>query len=462
MSRIHRWPGQNGISTVRRLACALTALAGAAFSPIRRSATLRIRGLITLIAAAAALAVPLSALPVTAAVARSDMAQPDMVTQWNLMMIAGLEAAQTPPPPSARVGAIVQASVFDAVNGIARHYAFYHVTPAAAPGASRNAAAASAAYTALVALIPAQKPLFDAQLAATMAQLSDDPAHPGRSVERGLAWGKTVANGILAWRATDGFNAVLPPYVPGAAPGDWQPTPPLFGPPLFRQFATMAPFALTSPGQLLPPGPPPLTSARYAQDLAEVQALGSATSSVRTADQTQTAIFWQDDTPAAMWNRVADQLAQAHDTTLTKNARLLAQLNIALADATIGIWNAKNTYNFWRPVTAIRATIDPTWTPLLPTPPFQEYPSAHSGASSAAASVLASAYGNNTSFSVTSVGLPGTERDFTSFSSAVQQVENARIYAGFHFRFSCIDGATLGAQVARVTQTLMQPRHRQS
>jgi hypothetical protein len=463
MSRIHRWPGQNCIRTVRRLACALVALARVAFSPIGRSAIVRVRGLITLIAAAAVLAVPFSALPATEAVAGSDMAQPDMVTQWNLTMIAGLEAAQTPPPPSARVGAIVQASVFDAVNGIARRYAFYHVTPTVAPGASRNAAAASAAYTALVALLPAQKPLFDAQLAATLAQLSDDPAHPGRSVERGLAWGKTVANEILAWRATDGFNVVLPPYVPGTAPGDWQPTPPLFGPPLFRQFATMIPFALTSPGQFLPPGPPPLTSARYAQDLAEVQARGSATSSVRTADQTQTAIFWQDDTPAAMWNRVADQLAQAHDTTLTQNAHLLAQLNIALADATIGIWNAKNTYNFWRPVTAIRATIDPTWTPLLPTPPFQEYPSAHSGASSAAASVLAAAYGNNTSFSVSSAGLPGTERDFTSFSSAVHQVEDARIYVGFHFRFSCIDGATLGTRVAQwVTQTLMQPRHRQS
>jgi hypothetical protein len=463
MSRIHRWPGQNRISTVRRLACALAAVTGVAFSPIRRSAIVRVRGSITLIAAAAALAAPISALPVTEAAAGSDMAQPDTVTQWNLTMIAGLEAAQIPPPPSARIGAIVQASVFDAVNGIARQYAFYHVAPAAAPGASRGAAAAGAAHTALVALIPDQKPLFDAQLAATLAQLSDDPAHPGRSVERGLAWGETVANDTLAWRATDGFNAVLTPYVPGTAPGDWRPTPPLFGPPLFRQFATMVPFALTSPGQFLPPGPPPLTSARYTQDLAEVQARGSATSSLRTADQTQTAIFWQNDTPAAMWNRVADQLAQANDTTLTHNARLLAQLNIAMADTTIGIWNAKNTYNFWRPVTAIQATIDPTWTPLLPTPSFQEYPSAHSGVSSAAASVLAATYGNKTSFRVTSAGLPGTERDFTSFSSAVQQVEDARIYAGFHFRFSCTDGATLGAQVAQwVTQTPLQPLHRRS
>jgi hypothetical protein len=436
-------------------------IAEAALNPVTQRAKIRICRRIAIIAAVAAAALPLAAAgPATAAVAGSGMAQADTVTQWNLTMIAGLEAAAVPPPPSARIGAIVQASVFDAVNGIERRYTSYHVAPAAPPGASRDAAAASAAYTALVALIPAQKPLFDAQLAATLAQVSDNPSRPGRSVERGLAWGKTVADAILAWRATDGFNAVPPPYVAGSAPGDWQPTPPLFGPPLFRQFATMTPFALTSPSQFLPPGPPPLASARYAQDLAEVQALGSAASSVRTAEQTQTAIFWQADTSAAMWNRVADQLAQANHTTLTQNARRLALMNIALADATIGIWNAKNTYNFWRPATAIRAGADPAWTPLLPTPAFQDYPSGHAGVSKAATSVLAAFYGNGTSFSVTSAGLPGTERDFTSFSAAVQQVQDARIDAGFHFRFSCLDGATLGAQVASyVTHTLMQPLH---
>ena len=422
-----------------------------------RSKWYRLR--LVIVAAVAVLTVV--AIPVAAVrpgKAQANTATPDTVTQWNVTMIAGLEAAAIPPPPAARIGAIVQASVFDAVNGIERRYAFYHVAPAAPPGASRAAAAAGAAYTALIALIPAQKPLFDAQLAATLAQISDDPSDPGQSVRRGLAWGTTVANDILTWRASDGFNAVLPPYVAGTAPGDWQPTPPKFGPPLFRQFATMTPFALTSPAQFLPPGPPPLDSARYAQDLAEVQAVGSVTSSVRTPEQTQTAIFWQDDTPAAMWNRVADQLAQANDLPLAKNARLLAQVNIALADATIAIWNAKNTYNFWRPVTAIRATSDPAWTPLLPTPAFQEYPSAHSGVSSAAASVLASFYGNDTAFTVTSAGLPGVQRDFTSFSAAVAQVEDARIYAGFHFRSSCADAAILGVQVARyVTGSLMQP-----
>jgi hypothetical protein len=414
-------------------------------------------------AAVAGLIASLAAgVPAAAGVTGVRMAQADMVTQWNLTMITGLEAAVIPPPPAARIGAIVQASVFDAVNGIDHRYAFYHVPPAAPRDTSRAAAAAGAAYAALVALIPAEKPLFDAQLSATLAQLSDDPFHPGPRVQRGLAWGQTVASDILAWRASDGFSAPPPPYTVGGTPGDWQPTPPAFlGPPqapLFRQFATMTPFALTSPAQFLPPGPPPLTSARFARDLAEVQSLGSADSTTRTSEQTQTASFWQDDTPAAMWNRVADKLAETGHLTLSRNARLLALMNIALADATIAVWNAKSTYNFWRPVTAIRATSDPAWTPLLATPAFQEYPSAHSGVSSAAASVLAAFYGNATPFTVTSAGLPGVQRDFTSFSAAVRQVENARIYAGFHFRFSCTDGAGLGARVAHyVTGKLMQP-----
>src|SRR5215831_19617093 len=166
--------------------------------------------------------------PATAAAAGPGTAQPDTVTQWNLTMIAGLEAAGIPPPPAARIGAIVQASVFDAVNGIARQYTPYHVAPAAPAGASRDAAVAAAAHTALVALIPGQRPLFDAQLAATLAQLSDDPSHPGQSVWRGLAWGTTVADGILAWRATDGYITPPPPYTVGSSAGDWRPTPPLF------------------------------------------------------------------------------------------------------------------------------------------------------------------------------------------------------------------------------------------
>jgi PAP2 superfamily protein len=389
------------------------------------------------------------------AVARADVA-----TDWNRTMVAGLEAAKVGPQASSRIGAIVQAAVFDAVNGIDRRYTPYHVDPAASPGASRRAAAASAAYTALVALIPSQQPLFDQQLQATLAEISDDPADPGQSVIRGLAWGQSVANDIVAWRANDGFNVVPPPYVGSTDPGRWQPTPPLFGPPLFRQFATMTPFALTSPAQFPLPGPPALTSARFAQDLAEVQAYGRDTSVVRTAEQTETAKFWALDTPVALWNRVADDLAESHHTTLSQNARLLALVNIAMGDAMIATFNAKNTWDFWRPVTVIRASGDPSWTPLLATPSFQEYPSAHSTVSAAPTAVLASFYGDDSAFTLTSAGLPGVTRSFTSFDSAVQQVANARIWAGFHYRFSCEDGVTLGREVAGyVVATVALPAH---
>lgn len=392
--------------------------------------------------------------------AAPGLAKADVITDWNRTMVSALEAARVGPQSSSRIGAIVQASVFDAVNGIERRYTPYHVEPAAAPGASQRAAAASAAYTALVALVPSEQPIFDQQLQTTLAQIEDDPTDPGQSVLRGLGWGKAVANAILAWRAGDGFTAVLPPYVVGTAPGDWQPTPPLFGPPLFRQFATMTPWAMTSPSQFLPGGPPSLTSARWTQDLAEVQVYGSEASTVRTQWQTQTAQFWQSDTPVAAWNRVADDLAESHDTTLSENARLLALTNIAMADAMIATFDAKNTYNFWRPVTAIRATSDPTWSPLLATPSFQEYPSAHSTVSAAPAAVLAGFYGDDTPFSVSSANMPGVTRDFTSFTDALQQVENARVWAGFHYRFSCEAGAVLGRNVGEwVLATVAQPSH---
>ena len=211
---------------------------------------------------------------------------------------------------------------------------------------------------------------------------------------------------------------------------------------------------MTSPSQFRPAGPPALTSALYLQDLNEVKAFGNMTSAVRTPVQTETAKFWQLDNPTDMWDRVADTLAVEHHYNLLRSARLLAFVNVAEADAAIAVWDAKNTYNFWRPITAIG---DPTWVPLMTTPYFQEYPSGHSGVSSAAATVLASFFGNDADFTVTSNGLPGVTRSFTTFSSAVAQVADARVFAGFHFRFSCNDASGVGAQVANFAEsTLMQ------
>jgi membrane-associated phospholipid phosphatase len=377
------------------------------------------------------------------------------VINWNRILLTTLATAAVPAPPGTRLGAIVQAAVFDAVNGIEPQYTSIHVAPAAPRGASRDAAAAGAAHTGLVAMFPLQKGNLDADLAASIAAIHLGEDASPTAIADGLAWGNSVAGQILAWRATDGFNTVLPPYVPGTAPGDWQPTPGGTGDPKFRTLAITTPFALTSPSQFRPAGPPALTSELYARDLAEVTAFGNTTSAVRTATQTETAIFWQVDTVTDIWDRVADTLAVQHHYGLLRSARLLAFVNVALADAAISVWDAKNKFNFWRPVTAIGQA---DWTPLLVTPYFQEYPSGHSGASSAAAMVLASYFGNHTEFTVTSNGLPHVERSFTTFSSAIAQVADARVFAGFHFRFSCNDASAMGAQVANYAKdTLMKP-----
>jgi hypothetical protein len=394
----------------------------------------------------------IAAVTAVAALAAPAVASADVITSWNRTFVDALEATQPPPPVAHRSSAIVASSVFDAVNGVARQFTPVHVAPAAPHGASRAAAAVAAAHESLIALFPSQQAMLDARYADSLAELGSTPF-----VQRGLTWGTHVADEILAWRANDGFTAVLPPYVASTLPGRWQPTPPTFGPPLFRQFAQMTPFALASPGQFPLPGPPPLTSARYARDLNEVEALGSVNSSVRTATETETAKFWQLDTPAGMWDRVADDLAEQRSWSLVREARVLALTNIALVDSTIAVWNSKNAFDAWRPVTAIAqadrdgnpgTSPDPSWMPLLATPQFQEYPSAHSGISSAAAAMLASFYGNRASFTVTSNGLPGVERSFSSFPAAVAQVADARIFAGFHFRFSCDDGIVLGNAVA--------------
>jgi hypothetical protein len=388
------------------------------------------------------------------------------VITWNGIMLATFATANVPPPAATRLGAIVQAAVFDAVNGVKPRYTFIHVAPAAPDGASPRAAAAGATYTALVSLFPSQKPTLDSDLAASVAAMTGHEDDSSAAVASGLAWGGAVAGTILAWRAADGFNTVLPPYVPGVAPGDWQPTPGGSGPPKFRTLAVTTPFALTSPSQFRPAGPPALTSPEYAEDFNEVKAYGSSTSTLRTAFQTETAKFWQLDTPVGIWDRVADALAQEHHLSLLRSARLLAMVNVAEADAGIAVWDAKNTFNTWRPVTAIAqaaldgnpaTTADPSWSPLLVTPYFQEYPSGHSGVSSAAASVMASFFGNNAEFTVTSNGLPGVTRSFTRFSDAIAQVADARVFAGFHYRFSCEDAARMGRQVARyAASTLMQ------
>jgi membrane-associated phospholipid phosphatase len=411
----------------------------------------------------------LTALAAGVALAMPSTASADVVTDWNKTLVDALLVAHTSPQPGTRIAAIVQTSVFDAVNGIKRRYTQFHpeVLPTNAPsGASAPAAAAGAAYTALVALFPAQQATFEAQLAITLATLSDDEeGGMSTAVARGLEWGATVANAILAWRASDDVTgALLPPYVQLPLPF-WQPTPttpptPECVAPVFRQFATMTPWSMTSPAAFLPGPSPEFSSARYAQDFNEVKAIGTSATTPDLEDEAATARFWaaRFETPVTMWNRVGRSLAVNRDVPLLYNARLFALLNVSLADAAIAVYNAKNAYERWRPVTAIQnadidgndATIaDPSWMPLLTTPCHQEYPSGHSGLSTAATTVLAAFFGDDTTFTVNSDAvISGGTRTYSSFSEAIDEIALARVAAGIHFRFACETSQQMAEGVA--------------
>jgi hypothetical protein len=408
-----------------------------------------------------------------------SIARADDVTDWNQHMLRAGAVGGTSPLVMSRVAAIVQASVFDAVNGIDRKYAPVHVAPAAPAGASRRAAAVQAAYTALVALYPPAvfpliKPTLDARRAVSLTAIASDPNETSAGIASGIAWGTTAANGILTWRSTDHFTDVIPPFTGGTAVGQWRPTPPAFAPGVGTQFAIMTPWVISSPSQFHPNGPPALTSARYATDFNETKLMGKSNSAVRTADETIYSWFWNASTASYIWNHAADVLIERrargdddddsgrsgeHHHSLLESARILALLDLAMADAAIACWEAKYSYVAWRPVTAIplEASIgnagitvnpgDATWMPLFATPAHPEYPSGHSTVSGAAATVLAAIFGERTDFTVDNDLMIGVNRSFGSFSQALDEVKNARIFAGIHFRFSCDDATTIGDQV---------------
>jgi len=381
----------------------------------------------------------------------------DEVTDWNQNMLTAIFTAKLGPLATSRVAAMVQSAVFDAVNGIHPHYTPIHVPPTSPRGASVRAAAAQAAHDILVSLFPQQQNTLDAQLAASVAQLIDEGDNSqGKSLERGLSWGQYVARQIWAWRGTDGFTTVLAPFLGGTDPGEWRPTPPAFAPGSNPQVASMTTWAIESHSQFRPGGPPALDSAQYTADFTEIKAMGVANSTARSADQTQFSIFWNGNV-IALWNRAAVQVAASMGLSLVENARLLALLNLAMADTYICCWDAKYTYVFWRPITAIvladtdgnpDTAADPTWTPLLVTPPFPEYPSGHASVGGAASAVLAAFFGDQTTFSAISETLPGVTRNFSSFSQAADELGDARVFGGIHFRNSCNVGRAQGEQVA--------------
>jgi PAP2 superfamily len=360
--------------------------------------------------------------------------------------------------------AILHAAVYDAVNAIAKTNAPYLVHLEAPKDASEPAAAAAAAHAVLVRLYPGQAAALDADLTRSLSQVPE-----GKAKDQGIKVGEEAAAAILTARADDGSAATPITFAPGSNPGDYQLTPPGFLQPVFTHWPFVEPFGLRSANQFRPPPPPALTSPSYTDSFDEVKSLGAVGSTTRTDDQTQIARFWG--APIQnYWNEIAQTAALTHGTTLVQNARLFALLDLTLADSVIAFYDAKYTYHFWRPITAIRAASsdgnpatagDANWTPLATTALDPSYPGAHAVVSAAGADVLSRFFGDNESFGVTSEVLPGVVRSFTSFSDAADEASLSRIYAGQHFRFDQVAGERLGTQIADyVTTNFLLPQGR--
>jgi hypothetical protein len=390
-----------------------------------------------------------------------------VVLQFNAAVLDAIRADKPVIGFTTRDLAIVHAAIYDAVNDITHTHSPLEVAVNAPPDASPEAAAAAAGLVTGVNLFPDQQALFKATYQAVIAGIPD-----GQGKADGIALGHFVGQEWLILRSTDGSDAVVD-YVPGDQPGDWRPTPPGFQPAQTPQWPFVTPFALESGSQFRPPPPPALTSPEYTVSYDEVKSLGRVDSTVRTPEQTEIAQFWEAKagTPqiAGYWNEIAADAAQSQGNTLDDNARLFAELNVTLADDTIAFFDAKYTYNRWRPVTAIqlgdtdgnpRTLGDPNWLPLLNTAPHPSYVSAHGATSGAAATVLADFFGtDNISFSLTSEDLVGDTHSFTSFSAAANQAMDSVVFGGVHFRTDNVAGNALGQSVAQfVDQNFFQPQ----
>jgi len=408
---------------------------------------------------------PLLIAPALIALASPRVAHANAVTDWNVIASnAIVVTAGQPPPVSVLHFAMVHGAVYDAVNAIDRGYQPYLVQPPSNPTDSKEAATAAAAFRVLVGIFPGQagtlQPIYDVYIAA----LPDNP--PG-SKAAGIAIGEAAASAMLTNRISDGRFGPSPTPHP-IAPGIWRRTPPNFANDPAPWVGNVRPFFLPSATMFRTDGPNPLTSEAYAEDFNEIKEVGSLTSITRTPDQTDAAIWWQDQA-MALWNRIFRTLVASQNLNVVDSARLFAMENLAAADALIGCWNDKYYYWFWRPITAIREAdtdgnpateADPTWLPLfdpsvhvcnpplLFTPPFPDHPSGHCVASSAYVQTLQNFFGTD-KISVTAFSNKScTTRSFDRFSDILKEVIDARVWAGIHFRTACMQGAVLGNKVA--------------
>ena len=379
--------------------------------------------------------------------AAANLAIADVVTDWNEKAVAAGYTARQGPPPHTRIVAMVNLAMYEAMNSIDGRYRPYRARLPAEAGASRDAAAASAAHYLLVRIYPDQAKEFDKALQSSLAAVPEDAR------AKGIRLGERAGAAMLAERANDGA-AGPDSYRPFTAPGKYVPT----VLPAASRWGAVKPFALKSGDQFRPPAPYALSSAEWGKDYNEIKRMGAKVGSGRSPEQNEIARFWELTGPAC-YDPMLRQLSTAKRLDPVQNARLHALVSMAAADALIAVFDAKYTYNFWRPVTAIRngdlsgndaVERDAAWEPFIPTPMHPEYPCAHCISQAAVAGVFEHFFGDAIpAVKLTSTTAPGVTRTFVKLSDYVSEVINARVYDGVHYRTSGEVGAEMGRRIAQ-------------
>jgi hypothetical protein len=387
---------------------------------------------------------------------------PDIVFEWNQIL------QDTLPTPhgllTPRFFAMTHIAMFDSINAIERQFEPYRVRLMHA-GGSPEAAAAQAAHDVIAALNPSAKAIYDAALASQLGP------NPSGYVRRGAAIGGHVAAEVLAWRLNDGWIvSPFPPYVEPLVPGRWQPTPPNNPSPAFTHLQGAKPLALLTSTQYLPPPPPVLTSEKYAADFNEVKLLGKSDSVARTAEQTAIARLWAGIAATGtgtatnyggIWNSIVRDVARDRGLSLVETARLFALVNVSVHDGLQTAQASKFVFGMWRPVTAIRQADtdlnlatdpDPSWLPLLTTPPYPSYAGNMAMIGASAATALQLAFGTNdvpvTATWRQSGGLPDVSHQFPGFWEVAEDQADSRIYGGIHYRFDHVASQQAAKSIA--------------
>lgn len=376
-----------------------------------------------------------------------QIAHADVITDWNTKVGDIIVDAKLGAPPAARTVAIVQTAVYEATNAITKRYPATALKLEAASGASLDAAVAAANHGTLSKLVPVQQPAIDTAYQAALSKIAD-----GATKTAGIAVGEKAAAAVLAMRADDGA-ATAENYRPYTTAGSYVPT----VIPVAPQWPKRKPWLMTGPAQFRPGPPPALNSEVWARDFNEIKEMGGKNSARRTAEQTDIARFWEATLPP-IYHGIVRSVANQTGREVTQNARLFAAVTQAADDALIAVFDAKYHYNFWRPVTAIRnadmdgndaTERDAMWTPFIDTPMHPEYPCAHCILGSAIGTILQAEIGSGTTplLTTNSYTAKGAARSWKRVEDFVQEVADARVYDGVHYRYSTVVGATMGKQV---------------